>query len=89
MEHHDKSRLLNRLNRIEGQVRGVSRMIEEGRYCMDIVHQIRSIMAALRSAEGLVMERHVRHCVREAIEAKDSRLTEGRIQELLALFQKR
>lgn len=80
---------LIRLKRIRGQLEGIERMIEEGRYCLDIVHQIRSITAALKSAEGLVMERHIRHCVREAIEARDPRLSEVKIEELLNLFNKR
>lgn len=87
--HADHSEDLIRLRRIRGQIEGVERMIEEGRYCVDIVNQIRSIMAALRSAEGLVMERHVRHCVKDAIHANDTRLTEQKINELLTLFQKR
>lgn len=84
--HHED---LVRLRRIKGQIEGVERMIEENRYCMDIVGQIRSIMAALRSTEGLVMERHLRHCVTDAINAKDERVTEEKISELLTLFQKR
>lgn len=80
---------LVRLRRIKGQLEGVERMIEEKRYCMDIVSQIRSIMAALRSTEGLVMERHLRHCVTDAINAQDERLTEEKINELLVLFHKR
>lgn len=88
-KHADHSEDLVRLRRVRGQIEGVERMIEEGRYCVDIVNQIRSIMAALRSAEGLVMERHVRHCVNDAIHAKDTRQTEEKITELLTLFQKR
>lgn len=88
-EHPSHREDLVRLRRIKGQIEGVERMIEENRYCMDIVSQIRSIMAALRSAEGLVMERHLRHCVSDAINAKDERLTEEKINELLTLFQKR
>lgn len=87
--HADHSEDLVRFRRIRGQIEGIERMIEEGRYCVDIVNQIRSIMAALRSAEGLVMERHVRHCVKDAIQANDTRLTEQKIVELLTLFQKR
>lgn len=85
----DHTEDLLRLRRIRGQIEGVERMIEEGRYCLDIVTQMRSIMAALKSAEGLVMERHVRHCVKDAIDAKDSRASEQKISELLTLFQKR
>ena len=85
----DHSEDLVRLRRIRGQIEGVERMIEEGRYCLDIVNQMRSIMAAIRSTEGLVMERHIRHCVKDAIEAKDPRGSEQKIDELLKLFQKR
>jgi CsoR family transcriptional regulator, copper-sensing transcriptional repressor len=87
--HADHSEDLTRLRRIRGQIEGVERMIEEGRYCIDILHQTRSIMAALRSAEGLIMERHVRHCVKDAIEARDSRQSEQKINELMTIFQKR
>lgn len=85
----DHSGDLTRLRRIKGQVEGVEKMIEEKRYCLDIVNQIRSIIAALKSTEGLVMERHIRHCIQDAVHAKDNRLTEEKINELLALFQKR
>jgi CsoR family transcriptional regulator, copper-sensing transcriptional repressor len=80
---------LVRLNRIRGQVEGVERMISEGRYCLDIVNQIRSVMAALKSVEGLVLERHVKHCVQDAIEAKNEQQVEDKISELLELFSKR
>lgn len=89
IKHPSHAEDLVRLRRIKGQLEGVERMIEENRYCMDIVTQIRSIMAALRSAEGLVMERHLRHCVTDAINAQDERLTEEKIVELTMLFQKR
>lgn len=85
----DHSEDLTRLRRIRGQIEGVERMIEEKRYCMDIVTQIRATMAALKSVEGLVMERHIRHCVKDAIGAKNERVTEERIEELLTLFNKR
>jgi CsoR family transcriptional regulator, copper-sensing transcriptional repressor len=80
---------LIRLKRIRGQIDGIERMIQDKRYCMDIVTQIRSIMAALRSTEGLIMERHVRHCVKDAINSRDERVSEEKISELLEIFQKR
>lgn len=89
MQGTDHTEDLTRLRRIRGQIEGVERMIEDGRYCLDIVTQMRSIMAALKSAEGLVMERHVRHCVKDAIDAKDPRASEQKINELLTIFQKR
>ncbi len=82
----DHSDDLIRLKRIRGQVEGVERMISENRYCPDIMNQIRSVTAALRSVETLVMERHLRHCVHEAIEAKNERESNAKINELLALF---
>lgn len=78
-----------RLKRIRGQLEGVERMIDEGRYCIDIVNQIRSIGAALRSAEGLIMERHIRHCVKDAVSARDEKLTKVKVEELVELFRKR
>lgn len=85
----DQSEALVRLKRIKGQLEGVERMIADERYCVDIVNQIRSIVAALRSAENLVMDRHVRHCVSDAVQAKDPRRVEEKIDELLDLFRKR
>lgn len=80
---------LVRFRRIRGQIEGIERMIEDGRYCIDIVNQIRSVVAAIKSVEMLIMERHIRHCVNDAIEAKDTRLTKEKINELLTLFHKR
>jgi CsoR family transcriptional regulator, copper-sensing transcriptional repressor len=80
---------LTRLKRIRGQIDGIERMINDNRYCMDIVTQIRSITAALRSTEGLIMERHIRHCVTDAISSRDERVSEQKISELLEVFQKR
>jgi DNA-binding FrmR family transcriptional regulator len=85
----DHSEDLVRLKRIRGQIEGVERMIEQGRYCLDIVNQMRSIQAAIRSAEGLMMERRIRHCVKDAIDANDSRRTEEKVRELLEIFQKK
>lgn len=78
-----------RLKRIRGQIEGVERMILESRYCLDIVTQMRSITAALKSVETLVMERHIRHCVSDAISAPEPRKTEEKINELVTLFKKR
>jgi CsoR family transcriptional regulator, copper-sensing transcriptional repressor len=80
---------LIRLNRIRGQIEGIERMIADGRYCLDIVNQIRSVMAAIKSVEGLVLERHLKHCVHDAIGAKDKAVVESKIGELLELFSRR
>jgi len=62
----DKDRLLKRLSRIEGQVRGVSRMVEEERYCIDVLTQISAIEAALEKVALGLIDDHTRHCVVEA-----------------------
>ena len=82
---HDltKSSCIQRLNRIEGQVRGLTRMVEEGRYCIDIVTQLSAARAALRRVEQEVLRDHIGHCVREAMQSKDARTQDRTIQELI------
>lgn len=63
----DKQKLLNRLKRIEGQTRGIQRMVQEDKYCVDIMTQISSIQSALEQVSLTLMEDHMRHCVAEAI----------------------
>ena len=60
---HDKAKILARLRRMEGQVRGVQRMVEEDKYCVDVLTQISSIIAAARAVGLLVLEDHIRGCV--------------------------
>ena len=67
MQRQNKPQLLNRLNRIEGQVRGVSRMLEEDRYCVDILTQIQAVKAALGKVEAELLKDHVGHCVEGAM----------------------
>ena len=82
---HDltKSSCIQRLNRIEGQVRGLARMVEEGRYCIDIVTQLSAARAALRRVEQEVLRDHIGHCVREAMQSEDARTQDRTIQELM------
>ncbi|PZX16588.1 DNA-binding FrmR family transcriptional regulator [Palleronia aestuarii] len=83
----DKQKTLDRLARLEGQVRGVSRMVEEDRYCVDILAQTAAIRSALKAVERLVLENHARHCVEEAIsEGPDAQ--REKFSELIALLQK-
>ena len=69
-----------RLNRIEGQVRGIRRMIEEDVYCIDILTQVNSAASALKSVGMGVLDDHVRHCVKESIETGES---DEKLEELL------
>ena len=76
-----KKDLLDRLRRIEGQVRGLQRMVDEDQYCIDILTQVNSAMAALRAVGFGLLDDHVRHCVRESIEHGTG---DEKVEELMA-----
>jgi len=82
----DKERLQNRLRRIEGQVRGLQRMVEEEAYCVDILTQISSIVSASEKVALILLEDHVEHCVREAIE--DGEKADEKVVELAAAVER-
>jgi len=88
MHHHDKPALTKRLNRIEGQVRGVSRMVEDGRYCIDILTQVRAIKAALGQFENEMLKGHLSHCVEDAIVSGDPAEQRRKIEEIIALLDR-
>ena len=77
----NKDDLRARLRRIEGQVRGLQRMIDEDQYCIDILTQLNSVTAALRAVGMGLLDDHVRHCVAESIERGDG---DAKIEELMA-----
>lgn len=79
---------VNRFARIAGQVQGIGRMVAEDRYCIDILHQIQAVRAALARAEGEVLRDHASHCVAEAIAAGDPVETKAKVDELVGLFDK-
>jgi DNA-binding FrmR family transcriptional regulator len=83
MKHHDKSAHLKRLSKIEGQVRGLSRMVEEDRYCIDIVTQVSAVRAALRRVEEDILREHIAHCVEHAIASGDADEQRKKVQELM------
>jgi CsoR family transcriptional regulator, copper-sensing transcriptional repressor len=78
-----KTACLRRLNRIEGQVRGLTRMLEEDRYCIDIITQISAVRAALRRAEEEILRDHVSHCIEEAIVTGNRTEQRRKIAELM------
>ena len=80
------SQLLARLARIEGQVRGIARMVEEERYCIDILNQMQAVKAALRKVEEQVLKDHAAHCVKHAIESGGAADQERKFAELVELF---
>ena len=77
-----------RLNRIAGQVSGVARMVAEDRYCLDVLHQIQAVKAALAKAEAEILRDHARTCVHQAIEAGDAAATQAKLDELVDLFDR-
>jgi DNA-binding FrmR family transcriptional regulator len=85
MREEIKTSSVKRLNRIEGQVRGLSRMVEEDRYCIDIVTQISAVRAALRRLEEEILRDHVGHCVEHAIASGNKAEQRRKIEELMAV----
>src|SRR5215472_10105821 len=86
MRKDSKVSVQKRLSRIEGQVRGLSKMVEEDRYCIDIVTQIAAVRAALRRVEEEVLHDHVAHCVEHAIKSGDKADQRQKIAELMAVI---
>lgn len=72
--------MLSRLNRIEGQIRGIKKMIEEDAYCDDIIHQISASRAALREVQNILLDNHVRHCVKSQLAHGDDSVVEELVE---------
>jgi DNA-binding FrmR family transcriptional regulator len=83
-----RPQLLNRLSRIEGQVRGVARMVEDGRYCIDILTQIQAARAALARVEGELLKDHLAHCIEGAIVSGDRDEQRKKAAELIELLER-
>lgn len=79
---------LSRLNRVSGQIDGIKKMIEEHRYCPDILTQIRAVRAALRSVEANIFETHLEHCVADSITSTKPRDAKAKIAELKDMFKR-
>ena len=82
----DKERLENRLRRIEGQVRGVQRMVDEEAYCVDVLTQIASVVSALEKVGTILLKDHVEHCVRESIEEGEE--ADDKIEDLTTAVER-
>src|SRR5215210_7228597 len=82
----DKEKIQNRLRRIEGQVRGVQRMVDEEVYCVDVLTQIGSVVSALEKVGAIVLKDHVEHCVRRAVEHGEE--ADEKIEELTAAVER-
>ena len=89
MEHgYDKQKIANRLHRIEGQVRGIERMVDEDRYCIDVLTQVAAVKTALDSLALQLLEAHVSHCVADALASSDRVAANEKGQELLAAVER-
>lgn len=85
---NEKQAVMNRLKRIEGQVRGIQKMIEEDRYCVDILVQISAIQSALKNVGFSITERHIKHCVSDAIKSGEGDETIDELMEVMKQFSK-
>ena len=89
MEHgYDKKKIANRLHRIEGQVRGIEKMVDEDRYCIDVLTQVAAVKTALDSLALQLLEGHVSHCVADALASGDQVAANEKSQELLAAVER-
>lgn len=87
MTDHDP-KLITRLNRIEGQVRGISRMVTEGRYCIDILTQLQAVRAALAKVETTILQDHLSQCIEGAITGGDAVEQRAKVNELIQLLER-
>ena len=86
--HPSHENQLVRLKKVEGQVRGIQAMIEERRYCMDLLSQTRAVTGAMRKIESGILESHLKHCVNDAISSKSSEEAALKIKEIIRIFEK-
>ncbi|MBX9706582.1 MAG: metal-sensitive transcriptional regulator [Caulobacteraceae bacterium] len=86
MRAEAKPKIINRLNRIEGQVRGIVRMVEDDRYCVDVLAQIQAVRAALARVESEVLKDHLDHCVMGAMTGDDRADRKTKASELIELL---
>jgi len=86
--HPNHDNQLVRLKKVEGQVRGIQTMIQERRYCMDLLSQIRAVTGAMRKIESGILESHLQHCDNDAISSKSKKEAEVKIKEIIRLFEK-
>ena len=84
----DSKALHNRLRRIEGQVRGLQRMVDEDAYCIDILTQVAAVQTALEQVAVNVLDGHVRHCVADAVAGPDQEDSEAKLDELMAAVRR-
>ena len=87
MEQAASEDVIRRLKSVEGHVRGVQRMVEEGAYCIDVVNQITAVQRALKKVSAMVLDDHLHSCVTDAMRGPDADAKERVLDELLQVFQ--
>ncbi len=88
LNEKQKEQVANRLRRIEGQVSGIAKMIEEDRYCVDILNQTAAVVSALRKVESIVMENHLNTCVADAMRSDDPEQQREKTAEVMDIIGK-
>lgn len=86
--NHDQTAIRNRLRRIEGQVRGIAQMVEDDRYCIDILTQMQAVKSALARAESAILKQHAACCVAEAIASGNAEEQRTKFSELVDLIER-
>ena len=77
-----------RLSRVEGQIKGVKRMVDDGEYCIDIITQIQAARSALQSVSKLILEKHLKHCVTASLEEQDKTDLDDKIDEIMTVIKR-
>ena len=88
MTDKHRQNAISRLRRIEGQIRGIQKMLEEDRYCVDILTQTSAVVAALHGVEDLVMENHLNTCVADAMKSDDPEAKAEKVEEVMSVITK-
>ena len=88
MDQTSSEKAVTRLRRIEGQIRGIQKMLEDDRYCIDILTQTSAVVAALHGVEDLVMENHLNMCVAEAMRSNDPEQKRVKVDEVMEVITK-
>jgi DNA-binding FrmR family transcriptional regulator len=88
IDDETRGKALGRLRRIEGQVQGIQRMVEEDKYCMDILLQLTAVQGAVEQVQRLLLGRHIESCVADAIRSGSTRDRQKKVDELLEVFSR-
>ena len=77
-----------RLSRVEGQIKGVKRMVDDGEYCIDIITQIQAARSALQSVSKIILEKHLKHCVADALVSADENAVNEKLEEIMTVIKR-